>query len=407
MTQKNWHSHRTFARWFCHLFNGPGHRSVLIVSLYRFKVFTMICNRFKVWQDSFSLIVAASLIGCGSSNTSAPTTSVPGQTTAVAAAPPSKPGMPTSNAPGGAGHMNAAHMQMMSNGGQVTPPGMSAPSGSSSSSSSNPQYSAHMSANMQAPNSSNNGGSSSSAPPGMAPPGMAAHMSSPTNPSAGGAGSNSNSPSNMDASKMMAHSNAGGSSSPNGAAMPPGAMAAHSGGQSSAPGMSAPGGANAQNSAAAAQMRGANGQSGAMPGQPGGAGSPAGNLTPGSVEDTLYKFCVAIADGDTAAAAEYVSPKAKGLIGQIRDGELSEEKLEEITDAISPVTELQPNPSQTNTKRSLRNRKNQVISFTLKKDKDEEYKITEFSISKPKKGAQAGQGGQGGRGGQGGQGGSF
>ena len=222
---------------------------------------------------------------------------------------------------------------------------------------------------------------------------------------------------------MLAHTGSGGASSSNGAAMaaPPGMSApagmapggagAPAAGHGAAPGMSSSGGANAQD-AAAAQMRGANGQpsarpgqpGSALPGQPGGAGSPAGNLTPGSIEDTLYRFCVAIADGDTAAAAEYVSPKAKGLIGQIRDGELSEEKLEEITDAISPVTELQPNPSQTVTKRSLRNRKNQVISFTVKKDKDEEYKITEFSISKPKKGAQGFQGGQGGRGGQGGQG---
>ncbi len=221
---------------------------------------------------------------------------------------------------------------------------------------------------------------------------------------------------------MLAHSGSGGASAPNGAAMPPGmegapgraappgmaappaGMGAPPGGQAAAPGMSGSGGGNAQNAAAAAQMRGANGMPG-QPGAPGGPGGPggaggsaAGNLTPGSIEDTLYRFCVAIADGDTAAAAEFVSPKAKGLIGQIRDGELSEEKLEEITDAISPVTELQPNPTQTNTKRSLRNRKNQVISFTLKKDKDEEYKITEFSISKPKKGAQGGQGGRGGQG---------
>ena len=74
------------------------------------------------------------------------------------------------------------------------------------------------------------------------------------------------------------------------------------------------------------------------------------------------------------------------MIGQIREGELSEEKLEEITAAISPVAELQPNPSQTMTKRSLRNKKNQVIAFTFKKDKnDDSFKITEFSVSKPKR----------------------
>ena len=121
-------------------------------------------------------------------------------------------------------------------------------------------------------------------------------------------------------------------------------------------------------------------------GMAGGPGSPGGNLTPGSIEDTLTKFLNALADGDTAAAAEYINPKAKGLIGQIREGELSEEKLEEITAAISPVAELQPNPSQTMTKRSLRNKKNQVIAFTFKKDKnDDSFKITEFSVSKPKR----------------------
>ena len=93
-----------------------------------------------------------------------------------------------------------------------------------------------------------------------------------------------------------------------------------------------------------------------------------------------------MAEGDVAAAAEFLSPKSKGLVGQLREGELSDEKIEEITNAIAPVNELQPNPNQTSTKRSLRNKKNQVISFTLKKDKeDDTFKITEFSISKPKK----------------------
>ena len=124
---------------------------------------------------------------------------------------------------------------------------------------------------------------------------------------------------------------------------------------------------------------------GAM-GGPGGGGSQAGNFSPGSVDDTLQKFCTAMADGDTAAAAEYIFPKVKGLAGQIREGELSDDKIEEITNALSPLTELQPSGNPTNTKRMLRNKKNQVLSFVLKKDKeDDTFKITEFSISKPKR----------------------
>lgn len=118
---------------------------------------------------------------------------------------------------------------------------------------------------------------------------------------------------------------------------------------------------------------------------PGGSGQGS-TFAAGSIEDTLFRFCTAMAEGDVAAAAEFLSPKAKGLVGKIRDGEISEEQLEDITNAISPVSELQPNQNQTSTKRSLRNKKNQVISFTLKKDKDDDtFKITEFSISKPKK----------------------
>jgi hypothetical protein len=354
----------------------------------------MICNRFKVWQDSFSLIVAASLIGCGSSNTTGTTTAVPAQTTAVpAAAAPARPGMPAP-APGGAGHMNAAHMQMMTQTTGTSPNAPAAPAaGAPNNAMTNSEkYAAHMAAKNNS-GAGSSGSSNSPSSPNMAAhasapssPNMAAHMSSP-NPSGGGAGMNSNSPSNIDSSKMAAHGNPGGNSAPNGT-MPgtaPGTLA-------SAPGMNGAAGTNPQNAPGTnpqAQMRGANGQPG-MPGQPGGAGSPAGNLTPGSVEDTLYRFCVAVADGDTAAAAEFVSPKAKGLIGQLRDGALSEEKLEEVTNAITPVTELQPNPNQTITKRSLRNKKNQVITFTVKKDKDDEYKITELTISKPKK---VGQGG--------------
>jgi hypothetical protein len=125
---------------------------------------------------------------------------------------------------------------------------------------------------------------------------------------------------------------------------------------------------------------------GGMMGGPSGGGSQSGSYSPGSVDDTLFKFCTAMAEGDTAAAAEYIFPKVKGMAGQIREGELSDDKLEEITNALSPITELQPSGNPTNTKRMLRNKKNQVLSFVLKKDKeDDTFKITEFSISKPKR----------------------
>jgi len=159
------------------------------------------------------------------------------------------------------------------------------------------------------------------------------------------------------------------------AGMPPGL--GHAGAFAGAAGAAVPAGA-------AGMLPGQPG--GAMPGQPGGAGGSGSSFPIGSIDDTLQRFCTALADGDTAAAGECVSSKASGLVGQIRDGSLSEEKVEEITNAITPINELQPNATQKNTKRVLRNKKNQVLSFTLKKDKDDDtYKIVEFSVSKPKK----------------------
>lgn len=133
-------------------------------------------------------------------------------------------------------------------------------------------------------------------------------------------------------------------------------------------------------------MPGGAGPAGAMPGGAGGAGGSGSSFPEGSIDDTLQRFCMALVDGDTAAAGEYVSSKATGMVSQLRDGNLSEEKIEEISDALNPLSDLQPNAKQKNNKRVLRNKKNQVLSFTLKKDKeDETYRIVEFSVSKPKK----------------------
>jgi hypothetical protein len=120
-------------------------------------------------------------------------------------------------------------------------------------------------------------------------------------------------------------------------------------------------------------------------GQPGSAGGQGKNFPPGSADEALFMFCTAMEEGDTAKASEYVSPKAKGILGDLRDGKLSDEKIEEITNLVSPVSELAPNGDQnSSTKRSLRNGKEQVMSFTLKKEKDV-YRITDLTFKQKKK----------------------
>ena len=197
---------------------------------------------------------------------------------------------------------------------------------------------------------------------------------------------------------MGAHGAQGGAGA-NGAGMPAG-MAGMAHGSASRPGgggpmTGAPGGGaghaggptrpGAAGMASAPGMIGGPGMNGAAGGGPGMSGGQGNSFKQGSADDVLYKFCSALSENDSAAASDYVSSKAKGMVGQLRDGQLSQEKIDEIESAVTPLNELEPMPNRSNGKRSLRNKRNQVLSFTLKKEKDEDsYKITEFTLGKPK-----------------------
>ena len=94
-----------------------------------------------------------------------------------------------------------------------------------------------------------------------------------------------------------------------------------------------------------------------------------------------------MAEGNLTAAAEFVSPKAKSMLGQIREGQLPDDKVDELKESFT-MAGLKTKPSR-NTGGSgktinLGNEKGQTLSFVLSKE-DDVYKIKEFTISKPKK----------------------
>ena len=372
-----------------------------VVRLFELRVIKMIRIRSWVWRDTVCCMIALTLIGCGSDSNSGTTTPVNSSTTVAtngSNTAPSGAGMQMMGPPmGGApqlGMTPPGSMPGMS-GAPGSPPGMSSqmagapglsggtPGAAGGPPGMNMDPAAMMRASGMTPGGAPGapGMTSPGGPPGMTPPGGAppgAGMRAPNPDSmrrpdgAGGPGAMGGAPGGAgmrapNPDSMRRPDGAGGPGAMGGAPGAPGAMSRTPGGGA----MGGPGGMA--------------GGPGAM-GGPGGGGSQAGNFSPGSVDDTLQKFCTAMADGDTAAAAEYIFPKVKGLAGQIREGELSDDKIEEITNALSPLTELQPSGNPTNTKRMLRNKKNQVLSFVLKKDKeDDTFKITEFSISKPKR----------------------
>jgi len=128
---------------------------------------------------------------------------------------------------------------------------------------------------------------------------------------------------------------------------------------------------------------GASAPGGPIPGAAGGIAGAAQQFPEGSAEAALLKFCAAMADSNLTEAGEYISPKAKGMLAQIRDGSITDEKIDTLKESFE-LTGLTLKPSrQTGAGKSitLGNGKSELLSFTLMKE-DDAYLLREFKISK-------------------------
>ena len=90
-----------------------------------------------------------------------------------------------------------------------------------------------------------------------------------------------------------------------------------------------------------------------------------------------------MADSNLTDAAQYISPKAKGTLQQIREGTISDDKLDALKASFAPQ-ELQLRPSRpvggVGKTINLSN-KGELLSFTLYKE-DDSYRLRDFSIKK-------------------------
>lgn len=121
----------------------------------------------------------------------------------------------------------------------------------------------------------------------------------------------------------------------------------------------------------------------AMASGPGGA-AQIPQVTPGSAEEALLKFCMAMADSNLTEAGRYISPKAKGLLSQIRDGSLSDEKIDSLKNSFSlqGLTKRDGRPpGGTGKTITLANNINETLTFTLMKE-DDVYLLRDFKITK-------------------------
>ncbi|MBM4074972.1 MAG: hypothetical protein FJ267_04940 [Planctomycetes bacterium] len=114
-----------------------------------------------------------------------------------------------------------------------------------------------------------------------------------------------------------------------------------------------------------------------------------GPLDPNSAEGILYKFVAAMSEGNLTAAGEYVSPKSKGLLETIREGNMAPERVKDVMNACS-LEGMQKKPVRANANSSssksikLGNAKGYTLTFVVAKE-DEVFKVKDFSFSRPKK----------------------
>jgi hypothetical protein len=334
-----------------------------------------------IWCGTIGLATSL-VVGCGSSKPPAPPVAAPaagapaaGHMPMMTSAPPAHGAAPAhgqapmhGQAPGG-GH--GTPMPGAPSSAHAAPGAHGAPSSAHAampgSASSTP---AQMMANShgQAPASGHAAAGSMAAGPTSATPANA-HQAGPGGPSpatmpAQGAPSSSTMPMPL----------------PGGGHNQPGGNAANMAAGAAGPGAAAgPGGAHAGNPVAMAAP-GALNPGG--PGIPGGAGATS-QFEPGSAEEALAKFCVAMADSNLTEAAEYISPKAKGLLAQIRDGSLSEEKTDELKESFVPegLTKLKTRQTGVGKAINLSNAKHELLSFTLMREADDAYFLREFKVS--------------------------
>lgn len=339
-------------------------------------------QKMMAWCGTVGLATSL-MIGCGSSKPPAP--------------PAAPAGAPTSSAPG-AGHMPmmasapgapgspGAHGATPGAPGAMPGAGHAAPTMPSAPGQPGAPLSAHGPSNPGSPNP--------------------AQMMANAHGQPSGSGPTPTAPASNDPAAMMAKSHGQGAPGSNGAAMPmplPGsghsqpvlnpANAAAAGG----PGAMGPGGAPGPAGAHAGNpndpamanpggpLAGAPGGIGGPQGAagPGGAGGPGTQFPAGTAEAALQKFCMAMADSNLTEAGEYISPKAKGLLAQIRDGSITDDKIDSLKESFAPQG-LQLKPSRnlgTGKSITLSNAKNELLSFTLMKE-DDAYLLREFKVSK-------------------------
>lgn len=83
--------------------------------------------------------------------------------------------------------------------------------------------------------------------------------------------------------------------------------------------------------------------------------------------------------GETASLTEFIHPKCKGVLGDIRDGKATEKQLEELKKTFTGLKRVGSKNDSGAKVLTLRNADNATVTFRVKKE-GEDFKVIEMTV---------------------------
>jgi hypothetical protein len=99
----------------------------------------------------------------------------------------------------------------------------------------------------------------------------------------------------------------------------------------------------------------------------------------GTAEFAAESIVIQAMKGDVSGVADFISPKCKGVLGDIRDGKATEKQIEELKKTFTGIKGVGARNESGAKVLTLRNADNATITFKVKKE-GEDFKIIEMTV---------------------------
>ena len=115
-------------------------------------------------------------------------------------------------------------------------------------------------------------------------------------------------------------------------------------------------------------------------GQGGGGVSQNPTAQVGTAEYSAQKVVLQLLGGDLSGLEEFISPKCKGMLGDVRDGKATDQQKEELKKLFNGL-QATGKPKLENGAKviTVRNADGAIITFKVKKEGDDQ-KVTEMTV---------------------------